>query len=92
MNAPLLTVAAVILLGGLYVLAPLVVHTFHNYRRKRVLPCPETEGLAEVSVDARRAAWTSAFRRPLLRVKDCSLWPKKKGCAEMCLKERRQSA
>ncbi len=86
MKTALITIAMVVALGGLYVLLPLVVHTFQRYRNKRVMTCPETEGLAEVDIDSRRAAFSSAFGRPLLKIKNCTLWPKKKGCDEDCIK------
>ena len=86
MKTPLILVTAIIALGGIYVLLPLVVHTFQRYRNKRVMTCPETEGLAEVNIDAQRAAYSSAFGRPLLKIKNCTLWPKKKGCDEDCIK------
>lgn len=86
MNTPLITVAAIVVLASLYVLLPVVLHTFQRYRHKRVLQCPETKGMAEVDVDAERAAFSSAFGRPQLRVKDCSIWPKRRGCAQGCLK------
>ena len=86
MSAPWITAAAIISLGGLFVLLPVVLNTFQRYRYKRVVKCPETGGLAEVDVDAPRAAFSSAFGRPLLRIKNCTLWPKRKGCREGCLK------
>lgn len=84
MDTPLITVAAIILLGSLYVLFPVVLHTFQRYRHKRVLECPETRGLAEVDIDASLAAFSSAFGKPALRVKNCSLWPKRRECAQRC--------
>lgn len=86
MNAPLITMASVVALGALFVLLPLAVHTFQRYRYKRVLKCPETGTPAEVDIDAPRAAASSAFGKPLLRVRNCSLWPKRKGCAQDCVK------
>ncbi len=86
MKTALITIAMVVALGGLYVLLPLVIHTFQRYRNKKVMTCPETEGLAEVDIDSRRAALTSAIGRPLLRIKNCTLWPKRKGCDEECIK------
>lgn len=85
MNTPLFTVAVIISLAILYVLLPLVIHTFQRYRHKRVLRCPETKGMAEIEIDAPRAAFSSAFGEPRLRVKNCTLWPKRKGCAQGCL-------
>jgi hypothetical protein len=86
MKTALITIAAVVALGALYVLLPLVINTFQRYRNKRVMTCPETGGLAEVDINSRRAALTSAIGRPLLRIKNCTLWPKKKGCDEECIK------
>ena len=76
----------VVALGGLYVLLPVVIHTFQLYRNKKVKICPETGGLAQVDIDARRAALTSAIGRPHLRIKNCTLWPKRKDCDQNCLK------
>ena len=90
MKTMLITIAMVVALGGLYVLLPLVINTFQRYRNKRVKICPETGSLAEVDIDSCRAAFFSAFGRPLLRVKNCTLWPKKKGCGEDCLKDWHQ--
>ena len=86
MKTPLILAAAIIALGGLYVLLPLVVHTFQRYRNKRLMTCPEIGGPADVNIDSRRAAFSSAFGRPLLKIKNCTLWPKKKGCDEDCIK------
>ena len=87
MNNPWITAAAIILLGGLFVLLPVALHTFQRYRRKKVVKCPETGGLAEVNINAPRAAISALFSKPLLRVKNCSLWPKRQGCREGCLKQ-----
>ncbi len=78
-------IAAVILLGFFYVLVPLVINTFQRYRGKRVFRCPETGMLVEVDIDAQQAAFSSPFGKPLLRVKNCTLWPEKEGCHMECL-------
>lgn len=85
MSQPWIVLAAVIALGALYVLLPVVLGTCASYRGARRLRCPETDRDAEVGVDAVRAAWTSAFGPPRLRVKACSLWPKRSGCGRSCL-------
>ena len=36
MKTPLILAAVIIALGGLYVLLPLVAHTFQRYRNKRL--------------------------------------------------------
>ncbi len=86
MNPTLITVAAIVALAALYVLLPVVIHTFQRYRNKRVLKCPESEGLAEVDIDAPHAAVSSVFGRPFLRIKNCTLWPKRKGCDQDCIR------
>lgn len=86
MKTPLILAVSIIALGGLYVLLPLVIHTYQRYRNKKALSCPETKGPAEVNIDAQRAAFSSAFGRPLLKIKNCTLWPKRKGCEEDCIK------
>ncbi len=85
MTHPWIVVIAVVGIGVLYVLLPLIADTFRRYRGIRVLRCPETGGHAEVGIDASRAAITSAFVRPQLRAKSCSLWPEKEKCAQDCL-------
>ncbi|MBI4522234.1 MAG: hypothetical protein HY695_00290 [Deltaproteobacteria bacterium] len=84
MNAALMTMTVVVGLGLVYVLLPLVVHTFQRYCSKRILQCPETQETVQVEIDPRRAAFSSAFGRPLLRVTNCTLWPKRKGCHQEC--------
>lgn len=85
MSQPWIVLAAMIALGALYVLLPVVLGAFASYRGARRLRCPETDQNAEVGVDAVRAAWTSAFGSPRLTVKACSLWPKRSGCGRACL-------
>ncbi len=78
-------IAAVILLGTFNVLVPLVLHNFTRNRKKRVLRCPETGILVEVGIDAKQAALSLPFGKPLLRVKNCTLWPKRRRCNMECL-------
>jgi hypothetical protein len=87
MSYPWIVILAVVALGLLYVLMPLMADTFRRFRVPRVLTCPDTGGKAEVGINASRAALTSAFGQPLLRVKSCSLWPEKEQCKQDCLSE-----
>ena len=86
MGAPGIVVTAIIALAAVYVLVPVAADTFRRYRTKKSLRCPETGREAEVGIDAGRAALTSAFGRALLRVKNCSLWPERKECAQDCVR------
>ncbi len=87
MSYPWIVILAVVALGLLYVLMPLMADTFRRFRGPRVLTCPDTGGKAEVGIDASRAALTSAFGLPSLQVKSCSLWPEKEQCKQDCLTE-----
>lgn len=86
MNNAVITIAAILLLAAFYVLIPRALHVYQLYRQRQLVRCPETGTAAEIDIDARRAAFSSAFGRALLKVRSCSLWPKKKGCDEGCLR------
>lgn len=85
MSNPWIVLIAVLAVALLYVLMPLVADTYRRFRNSRALRCPETGGKVEVDIDASHAAVTSALGRPLLRVKNCSLWPAKEQCKQECL-------
>ena len=86
MSAPWIVIAAIVAVAVCYVLLPVVADTFRRFRGKKSVTCPETGRQAEMGIDAGRAAWTSAFGRALLRVKNCSLWPERKGCEQDCVR------
>jgi hypothetical protein len=85
MSYPWIVLIAIVAVALLYVLVPLAADTYRRFRDTRALRCPETGGKVEVGIDASRAAFTSAFGRPFLRVKSCSLWPEKEQCKQDCL-------
>lgn len=87
MNTPLLMMLGILAMGMLLVILPVVFDVYARYRRRRLVTCPETQELVEVQVDTRRTAWTAAFGKVMPRVKSCSLWPRKKGCEEDCVKD-----
>ena len=92
MNRVLLLIAGVVTLGVYFVVGPAVVSTYRRYRGRRTIICPETDQIAEMEIKAGRAGIMAALGKPGLRVKWCSLWPRRKGCAEECLKDGWQSA
>jgi hypothetical protein len=85
MSHPWIALAGIGALAALYVVFPVVASAFAQFRAPRRLRCPETRTEAEVALDAAHAAWTAAFRAPLVRVKRCSLWPRRGECAQGCL-------
>jgi len=87
MTGPLLLILLIAATGLLFVVAPVVMDVYARYRNRKALNCPESQGTAEVTLKTHRAALAAAFGKRVLRVKSCSLWPKKKGCAEKCINE-----
>ena len=55
-----------------------------RYRYKKVVRCPETDQPAEILVDASQASLSGSKKKPLT-IRNCSLWPKRKGCTRTCL-------
>jgi hypothetical protein len=80
MNNFLRTIARVAL-GQSYVFQPMA----SRYRSKKIVKCPETDEPAEILVDASPAT-TLRAKRKLLSIRNCSLWPTRKGCTQGCLK------
>lgn len=86
MGNPWTLIATLFGLAASYVLLPVGLDAFRRYQKKRVLPCPETGGDAEVGVDALRAALGSVVgQRRILSIRECSLWPERKDCVQSCL-------
>lgn len=84
---PLMLIAGIVAFGLVTVVAPIAIDVFRRYRYRKVITCPEAHSLAEVNIDAGKAALGAAVGRPVLRVRNCSLWPKRKGCDENCVGE-----
>ncbi|HXV83960.1 MAG TPA: hypothetical protein VEG60_29250 [Candidatus Binatia bacterium] len=85
MNRVFLLIGATVFLGSIYVVAPVVADTYRRYGMRRTVICPETGQIAEVELRAVQASLFSALGKHWVRVKWCSLWPRKKGCAEKCV-------
>jgi hypothetical protein len=85
MTAPLIAIAAMLAFGTLFVLLPVALDSYRRFRRRRVVTCPETKAIAEIVVDARRAACSSFFGEPRLRIRECTRWLQRKYCAQNCL-------
>jgi hypothetical protein len=84
---PLLLIAGILAMGLVFVFAPVFIDAYRKYRFRKVVTCPQTHGLAEVNLKAGRGALAAAVGRPVIRVKNCSLWPKRQGCDENCVAE-----
>ena len=86
MNRVFLLLLGVTVLGTACVVAPVMADTYRRYRGRKTVVCPETGQIADVELKATRASLLSALGKQWVRVRWCSLWPKRKGCAEECLK------
>ena len=82
-----LLIAGITVLGLYYLVAPAVLSTYRRYRGRRTIICPETDQIVEMELKAGRAGVMAALGKQDLRVKWCSLWPRRKGCAEECVKD-----
>ena len=72
--------AALVVLGIGY-----AVRGLYFLRGSRLVTCPETGGTVAVDLDVKYSAVHSLFGRPHFRLQDCSRWPEKAGCGQMCL-------
>lgn len=54
-------------------------------RGTRLVTCPDNGRTVAVDLDTKYSAVHSAFGRPHFRLRDCSRWPEKAGCGQMCL-------
>jgi hypothetical protein len=79
---PWVLLVGLALVAVVFVLVPVAGGVYMRLRGLRLLRCPETRVPAAVGLDAAYAAWTAAFWRPLLRVRSCTLWPRRAGCAQ----------
>ncbi len=88
MDHPIIVVAAIGALALTYVFTPLVLNTFAQYRKARTTMCPQDGAAAEIKIDARHAALAALVGKSQLRVRQCSLWPQRCGCAQNCIREK----
>ena len=88
MNRIFLLIGGIVFLGSIYLVAPVMTDTYRRYRKRRTVVCPETGQIAEVELKAAQASLMSVLGNYRARVKGCSLWPRRKGCAEECVEER----
>jgi hypothetical protein len=55
------------------------------FRFKKIVKCPESDQPAEILVDTNPSP-SSRPRKKLFSIRNCSLWPKRKGCTQSCEK------
>lgn len=67
------------------------VAAWRRWRGTRVITCPENRKPAAVDLDLGFAVSGAVLGRPELRLRDCSRWPEKQGCGQMCLAQVEES-
>ncbi|HYK41232.1 MAG TPA: hypothetical protein VE007_02510 [Thermoanaerobaculia bacterium] len=82
---PVLTFVLVILAVSAIPMTVILIRKYFNYRKARILICPEARHSAIVKVEAGRAARSAVFDEPVLRVRSCSLGHEK--CSQGCLEQ-----
>jgi hypothetical protein len=86
MDRLFLLIAGVMTLGLYFVIAPVFTNTYRRYRKRKTIICPDTGQIVDVDLKAVHAGLMSALGKHWVRVKRCSLWPRKKGCAQECVR------
>lgn len=76
-------VAAAVMIAGM--LAWRFGRTLAALRGTRLVTCPDDGRTVAVDLDLKYSTVHSALGRPQFRLKDCSRWPEKAGCGQMCL-------
>lgn len=90
----MLAVTSVVLLivatVAAFVIAMEVLVAYAERRGTRRIVCPATSEAATIDLDPSHAMVPAAFQQtPDLRVRACSEWPGRAGCAERCLAQVR---
>jgi hypothetical protein len=85
--ATIVTIAIIFSIGFVYVLIPVALSVYAEFRKPRELLCPEDNQSALVNVDARHAAATAAYGAESFRLSGCSRWPERAGCHQACLRQ-----
>jgi hypothetical protein len=62
-----------------------------RYSGSRLVACPENQKPAAVSIDVQHAEATGVDGCPLLRLSDCSRWPERLNCGQVCLTQAVQA-
>jgi hypothetical protein len=63
----------------------LLVRTWLQVRGTRLVECPDTHQPVAVEVDVKHLLATEIGGSSEYRLRDCSRWPEKAGCGQMCL-------
>jgi hypothetical protein len=89
-NLSLSVLAVAALWLAVFLVVP-VVGAWRRWRGTRIVTCPENKQPAAVDMDLRYAIAGSIAGRPELRLRDCSRWPERSACGQVCLAQLEES-
>jgi hypothetical protein len=87
MKTPLLLIATLVVLAVIYNVLLFGFDAYRRFHNCKIVTCPDDHSLAEVRLRTVWALVTGIIGKSQLRVKNCTRWPRKKGCAENCVKD-----
>ncbi len=90
MTTLFLAILTVALWLAVFLVIP-VVSAWRRWQSTRIVTCPENWHPAAVEMDMRYAVVGSIAGRPELRLRDCSRWPERSSCGQVCLAEIEES-
>jgi hypothetical protein len=82
---------AIVLLGLLFIVLPVILDAHHRLLQQRIITCPERHCRAQISVDPGPPVFGAVVSKPVRRVMGCSLWTRSMECEGKCLKEDRRT-
>lgn len=85
----LVTIGIIAAVGVTYGLLPIGLSIFAEFKTPKEIICPENGQPAQVAVDAKYAAITSAIGMDRFRVTGCSRWPERAACNQSCVSRLR---
>ena len=85
MDTPKVLMLVIVAIGLFYVVLPIVMFAYLNFRGPRTITCPETGLAEEIELDAWHAAVTAVPGPPRLHVAACTRWPLRAPCNQDCL-------
>jgi hypothetical protein len=84
MENAMTVIGAIIVLGAVYVLLPVMADAYRRFRHPRSVVCPETGVPTTVRVNAAHAAGSAIAGPPAVQIQGCARWPERATCGREC--------
>jgi hypothetical protein len=83
---PWIVVPMLVVLAVLFVLLPVAAAVFTQFRRRKLVRCPDTQRDAVIRVDAMQAAVAELLHGGRFTVVECSLGSRQLSCGQACVR------